>query len=195
MADKSKRKGQPRAEEFEAEEFHTIEGPPEEERDLSPAFEEPVAEEARYFIDPQWYEEHGRVFSNVAQGRLCPSCTAKLGTFVEERHPVVDPKTKRVTFEFRKVPYAANPLPVIRDCCSKGRDYITSETPLLEAIFRVFLANGNQPMPLSTVREHLMAYLPDMAVLRSDFPEELLQRLIEGDQRYGLRHHNLPVAV
>ncbi len=199
MADKSKRKGQSRVEEFEVEEFPVIEEPEEEERDLSPAFEEPATEvaeeEARYFVDPQWYEEHGLVFSNVAQGRLCPSCTAKLGTFVEERHPVVDPKTKRVTFEFRKVPYAANPLPVIRDCCSKGRDYITSETPLLEAIFRVFLANGNQPMPLSAVREHLLTYLPEMAALRSDFPEELLRRLIEGDQMYGLRRHNLPVAV
>ncbi len=199
MADKSKRKGQSRADEFEVEDFSAVEAPVEEERDLRPAFEEPATEvvedEARYFVDQQWYDEHGLVFTNVAQGRLCASCTAKLGTFVEERHPVIDPKTKRVTFEFRKVSYAANPLPVIRDCCSRGRDYITSETPLLEAIFRVFLANGNQPMPLSTVREHLLTYLPEMAALRSDFPETLLRRLIEGDTRYGLRRHNLPVAV
>jgi hypothetical protein len=151
-----------------------------------------TAEEARYFVDPQWYDERGLVFSSVAQARLCYSCASKLGTEVEERYPVIDPKTKRVTFEFRRVPYAANPLPIIRDCCSRARDYITNETPLLEAVFRVFLANGNQPMTVSTVREHLLTYLPEMAALRSDYPVELLERLIRGDRSYGLKEHKVP---
>ncbi len=135
------------------------------------------------------------VFSVVAQGRLCYSCAGKLGSFVEERYPVIDPKTKRVTFEFRRVPYAANPLPIIRDCCSRARDYITPETPLLEAIFRVFLANGNQPMTVAAVREHLLTYLPEMAALRSDYPVEMLERLIRADRAYGLREHRVPVAA
>lgn len=154
-----------------------------------------VAEEIRYFVDPQWYEERAMVFSVVAQGRLCYSCAGKLGSFVEERYPVIDPKTKRVTFEFRRVPYAANPLPIIRDCCSRARDYITPETPLLEAIFRVFLANGNQPMTVAAVREHLLTYLPEMAALRSDYPVEMLERLIRADRAYGLREHRVPVAA
>jgi len=192
MADKGRRKA-------EIEEFEMPAHTPEEAAGPPPVEMEEVAteprEEARYFIDLQWYEQQGLVFSVVAQGRLCPSCAAKLGTFVEERYPVIDPKTKRVAFEYRQVPYAANPLPIIRDCCSRSRDYITPETPLLEAIFRVFLANGNQPMTLSAVREHLLTYLPEMAALKSDYPVQLLERLINGDRSYGLREHKLPVAA
>ncbi len=171
----------------------------EEPRGLAPVEEpteiEAFEEERKYFVDPQWYEERGLSFTNVAQGRLCASCQAKLGTVEVKRFPTVDPKTKRVTFEMREVPYASQPLQVIREDCSRSRDYITPETPLLEAIFRVFLANGNQPMSLSTVREHLLTYLPEVAALRSDFPESLLKRLIENDNRYGIRELNVGAAA
>src|SRR5512133_950404 len=196
MADKRKRRAHLEEEE-ELVEFPVIE---EVER-YEPSAEqesrevEAIEEEVRYFVDPQWYEDRGLSFNNVVQGRLCSACMAKLGTTEVKRYPTVDPKTKRVTFEMREVPYAANPLQVIREDCSRSRDYITSETPLLEAIFRVFLANGNQPMPLSTVREHLLTYLPDVAALRSDFPETMLKRLIEGDSRYGMRVLDVPAAV
>ena len=197
MADKRKRRAHLEEEE-EFIEFPAIEEEPvhepvaeeEESREV-----EAIEEEPRYFVDPQWYEDRGLSFNNVVQGRLCPSCAAKLGTTEVKRYPTVDPKTKRVTFEMREVPFASNPLQVIREDCSRSRDYITSETPLMEAIFRVFLANGNQPMPLSTVREHLLTYLPEIAALRSDFPESMLKRLIEGDTHYGIRNLDIPVAV
>jgi len=192
MAERGRRKA-------EVEDFEVAEAAEVEEA-VAPVAEEAeqlveTAEEALYFVDPKWYEERGLVFSAVAQGRLCFSCASKLGTDVEERYPVIDPKSKRVTFEFRRVPYAANPLPVIRDCCSRARDYITNETPLQETIFKVFLANGNQPMTVSTVREHVLTYLPEMAALRSDYPVELLERLISGDRSYGLRKHTVPGVV
>lgn len=197
MADKGKRRG--RAERYEEPEELPIYEPAtvDEEARLpeAPAEMAVEQEERRYFVDPQWYERQGLAFNMVAQARLCASCTAKLGTFVEERYPVIDPKTKRVSFELRKVPYAANPLPVIRDHCSRAKDFITPETPLMEAMFRVFLANGNQPIPLSTVRDHLLTYLPDMAALRSDFPLSMLERLIKGDNMYGIVEHEVPVGV
>jgi hypothetical protein len=200
MADRRRRKQQ--VEEFEEEfEIPVVEAREEEEqeaeREIQTVAEQAVeaADETRFFIDQQWYDDHGLAFSIVAQSRLCYSCASKLGTFAEERYPVIDPKTKRVTFEFRKVPYAANPLPIIRDCCSRSRDYVTPETPLLEAIFRVFLANGNQPMTASTIREHLMTFLPEMAALRSDYPVDLIERLIRNDRMYGLRQQELPAAV
>lgn len=197
MADKGRRKPSKReVEEFELEEVEEVAPEPVELPKPVPS-EEPAlpVEEARFFVDPQWYEERGITFTVVAQARMCPSCTAKLGTSVEERHPVIDPRTKRVTFEYRNVPFGVNPLPIIRDCCSRSRDYITHETPLLEAVFRVFLANGNQPMTLATLREHLMTFLPEMAALRSDYPVALLERMIRGDRSYGMREHRLPAAV
>ncbi|MGI5836487.1 MAG: hypothetical protein ACOX87_08365 [Chloroflexota bacterium] len=178
---------------YEIEKYPEFEDVPELAEETTEPVE--VVEETKFFIDPQWYDEQGLVFNIVAQARLCASCSTKLGSFVDERYPVIDPKTKRVTFEYRRVPYAANPLPIIRDCCSRARDYITPDTPLMEAIFRVFLANGNQPMTVSTIREHLLTYLPEMAALRSDFPPQLLEKLIRGDKSYGIREHQLPVAV
>ncbi|MHB0869639.1 MAG: hypothetical protein ACYC66_10245 [Chloroflexota bacterium] len=193
MAEKGKR-SKAEIDEFDEARFPKVEETPAAVEEEAGETRE-VAEEVRYFVDPQWYEERGLVFSAVAQGRLCYSCAGKLGSFVEERYPVIDPKTKRVTFEFRRVPYATNPLPIIRDCCSRARDYITPETPLVEAIFRVFLANGNQPMTVAAVREHLLTYLPEMAALRSDYPVELLERLIRTDRAYGLREHRVPVTA
>ncbi len=192
MADRGKRRAE--IDEFEESRLPEVEAQPTaiQEEEAGPM---EVAEEARYFVDPQWYEQRGMAFNVVAQGRLCSSCAAKLGTFVEERYPVIDPKTKRVTFEYRRAPYASNPLPIIRDCCSRARDYITSETPLVEAIFRVFLANGNQPMTVAAIREHLLTYLPEMAALRSDYPVELLSKLIRADKAYGLREHRVPVGA
>lgn len=191
MAERERPRRKAEAEEFEVVSFPEVEQKPKpvDEESLEPL------QETRYFIDLQWYDQRELVFSTVAQARLCSSCATKLGTFVEERYPVIDPKTKRVTFEFRRMRYAANPLPIIRDCCSRARDYISADTPLLEAIFRVFLANGNQPMSLPALREHLLTYLPEMAALRSDYPAELLEKMIRADTRYGLREHKLPVAV
>ena len=193
MAERGRRKAE-KSDEYEPIQFPEIEDVPQpvEEESAEPAV---AVEETRFFVDPQWYEDRGMAFNVVAQARLCSSCATKLGTFVEERYPIIDPKTKRVSFEYRRVPYAANPLPIIRDCCSRARDYITPDTPLLEAIFRVFLANGNQPMSVSAVREHLLTYLPEMAALRSDYPVELLEKLIRADRSYGLREHELPAVV
>jgi len=191
MAERGKRRAE--IEEFEEPRLPEVEEPAAVQEEV----EEPtdLVQEVRYFVDPQWYDQRGLAFNVVAQGRLCASCAAKLGTFVEERYPIIDPKTKRVTFDYRRVPYASNPLPIIRDCCSRARDYITAETPLMEAIFRVFLANGNQPMTIGAIREHLLTYVPEMAALRSDFPPELLERLIRADNAYGLREHKVPVGA
>lgn len=191
MAERGKRRAE--IEDFEESRLPEVEEPVAVQEEVEGPTD--LVQEVRYFVDPQWYDQRGLAFNVVAQGRLCTSCAAKLGTFVEERYPIIDPKTKRVTFDYRRVPYASNPLPIIRDCCSRARDYITAETPLMEAIFRVFLANGNQPMTVGAIREHLLTYLPEMAALRSDFPPELLERLIRADNAYGLREHKVPVGA
>ena len=126
---------------------------------------EPEGEPARYYIDMSWYDQHDRSFRAVAQGRFCQSCQGKIGTVAEELVPMVDQKTQ---------------------CCSKQRNYITPETPLLEAVFRVFLANGNQPATVERIREQL----GDWISLRDrphNYAGELIERLIATDHRYGLR--------
>ena len=166
---------------------------PDTEAELVQTADVPVAvDEAKFFIDPSWYDQRGLVFQLRGQGPVLPgyACPSSAPT-TDERVPVVDPKSKRVSFEVRQVRYGAKPLTVLRDCCSGKRDYVTPETPLMEAIFRVFLANGNQPMTIATLREHLLTYMPEMAALRSD--SEISARLIDGDNRYGMKDE-LPAA-
>ena len=155
-----------------------------------PQTTEAEREPARYFIDTNWYEGQGRSFRAMAQGRFCPQCQTKIGTATQERVPTVDKKTNRVVYEVRDVQYGEQPMAVIRSCCSKQRNYITPETPVLESVFRAFLANGNQPATIERVREQL----GDWISLRDrphSYAPELIERLVAHDRRYGLREFEL----
>ncbi len=138
----------------------------------------------RYYIDEKWFTIHNKSFRTVAQTRMCPQCRKKLGTEVQERVPTVDGRG-RVVYEMRSVPFASNPLSEIRKHCSKEGGYLTSETPILEALFRVFLANGNQPVDLDAVRDQLNAYTTASERPRA-YNTELLQRLLRSENSYGL---------
>lgn len=147
-------------------------------------------EPPRFFVEMGWYGDVGRSFRATAQGRFCSSCQARIGSPNEERVAVTDEKTGRVTYEVRSAPYGDQPLAVIRGCCSKQRAYITPETPLLEAVFRVFLANGNQPATIERLREQL----GDWISLRDrphGYSPELIARMIASDRRYGIREFAL----
>lgn len=152
--------------------------------------EEQEVIKTKYFIDMQWYDEHSRSFRAVAQGRFCRSCQGKLGSEAQERVPTVDAKTGRVVFEMRSVPYGSNPMSVIRTCCSKAKGYITLETPVLEAVFRIFLASGNQPTDLDSVRDQLSEYV-HLNGKPHGYSSEYLERLIANDKFYGLRQFAL----
>ncbi len=156
-----------------------------EPNEMEPS-EENEAGSSRYFIDESWFDRVSRSYRAMAQARMCESCKGKLGTETQERMPSVDPRTGRVVFEIRSVPYGQNPVSTIRSCCSKRRDYITPETPVAESLFRVFLACGNQPMDLERVREELSNYV-SMSDRPHNYSADLLERLIKTDNYYGLR--------
>lgn len=149
-------------------------------------------EKPRYYIDEKWYTEHNKSFRATALTRLCQACRRKLGTEVQERVPTVDSRG-RVVFEMRSVPFASNPLSVIRSDCSKQREYITPETPLAEAIFRVFLANGNQPTDVESLREQLGSYI-SLASRPHGYSPELIRAILENDQTYGFRRFEMVPA-
>ena len=149
-------------------------------------------EKPRYYIDERWYTDNNKSFRAVALTRMCVSCRRKLGTEVQERVPTVDSRG-RVVFEMRSVPFASNPLSVIRSDCSKQRDYITPETPLAEAIFRVFLANGNQPTDVEGVREQLGNYI-SLASRPHGYSQELISSILDGDKVYGFKRFSMVAA-
>ena len=75
-------------------------------------------------------------------------------------------------------------LPTIRDCCSNTPGFITRQLPILESIFRLFLANNNQPLDLEELGEQLSQWRGGDTYGTS---AEVLSRLLESDQYYGLR--------
>ena len=121
--------------------------------------------EPRYFIDLKWYEGKERSFFTMAQSRLCPSCQVK------HKSP---PKTDAKLFT------------VFRDCCSKAEDFLSPNLPLREAIFRLLLSNGNQPLELGQIRAKLKEWLLSTGDNR-DISIRTLSRIIDNDRYYGFR--------
>jgi len=125
----------------------------------------------KFHIDFAWWEKEGRDLRVHLWSHLCPDCrriyTTHRGT---EAIDWVDPETAEV----RQVDGLWHSL---RTCCSQRPDYITESTPLLEAIFRVFLANGNEP--LSPVELH--------QILGRRSPEVILRTLAGRKIYKGIR--------
>ena len=117
----------------------------------------------RWFIDLDWYQQNNRSFFALAQGCLCPECREQM-------------KVGEIS--------SADLLSTIKNCCSKTPGFITGELPILECVFRLFLANGNQPLNLEELGRQLSDWRGGDTYRTS---AEILSRLLESDQYYGLR--------
>jgi hypothetical protein len=119
----------------------------------------------RWFIDLDWHQQSNCSFFALAQGCLCPKCQERLKREIS----VVDLLT------------------TIKDCCSETPNFITGKLPILESIFRLFLANGNQPLDLEELGRQLSEWRGGDTYRTS---VEILSRLLNSDQYYGLRQIN-----
>ncbi len=115
-----------------------------------------------WFIDLDWFRQNNRSFSTLAGSCLCPKCQERLKGEIS----------------------AADLLTIIKDCCSKTSGFITGELPILESIFRLFLAHGNQPLDLEELGRQLGDWRGGDTYRTS---AEILSRLVNNDQYYGLR--------
>jgi hypothetical protein len=119
--------------------------------------------QCRYSIDLNWYQEQGRSFALLAKSRLCPSSQKK------------------------KIPKSETALlNTLMQCCSKWEGFFSPNAPLLEMIFRLFLANGNNPLLLAQIQDRLEQRLTDTRGPR-DLSIPKLKRIIDYDNYYGLR--------
>lgn len=124
-------------------------------QDMETEYQDPTSNcKPRYHINLDWHQRNGRSFRVLMESRLCPSCRDLLGTEVEDRVATVKRKGE-VVHEVRTVPFPANPIAQVRDCCSKYKEYIRPNMPLREAIFRVVLASGNQPLNTEEISQQL----------------------------------------
>ena len=116
----------------------------------------------RWFIDLDWHQQNNRSFLSLAQGCLCPKCQKRFKVKVS----------------------ADNLFKAIKGCCSKTPGFINGRLPVLESIFRLFLANGNQPLELEELGKQLSEWREGDTYRAS---AEILSRLLLSDQHYGLR--------
>ncbi len=115
----------------------------------------------RWCIDLDWYHDNDCSFLTLAKGYLCPACRKRLE------------KGNEPTQVFQ----------AIAGCCSKKESFMTPNMPILASVFRLFLANGNQPLDAEELAEKLNELRGDT---RRTTPE-LLIRLLGNDRYYGLR--------
>jgi hypothetical protein len=75
-------------------------------------------------------------------------------------------------------------LTTIKDCCSKTPDFITDKLSILESIFRLFLANGNQSLAVEELGEQLNEWRGGDTYRTS---AEVLSHLLRDERYYGIR--------
>jgi hypothetical protein len=161
------------------------------ELELEPEVQRPVIP---FFVDEKWYDEHGLSYHDVVQARMFDACQARAaaGETIEERYTEVGPKGRGAFVKTRQVPFASNPVRRIHDDCSKKKGFVTPDMPTLEAVFRIYLANGNQPMPLTHVREQLVDWCPDGQCRWLLLSDVQLEQMVANDQFYGFKQFARP---
>lgn len=126
-----------------------------------------ITEEAepRYSIDQGWYQESERSLAALVQGRLCLACRSRLG--MGEGQDLTD-----------------NTLASVAGCCSKSEGFFALGLPITESVFRLFLANGNQPLSVEEIWAQLLETRGGSPLGLSP---QVLRRLLGSDRYYGLR--------
>jgi hypothetical protein len=152
----------------------------EDETRVEPS-EAPVA---RFWIDIGAIEKSGRSFDVMVEQRLCAAARRRLGEGIEERQPRLDAAAGAVTFAAQHS--ALSPLDLIQRYCADDLDYLHPDLTLLEAVFRLFLLNGNTPMTLSQLREEL-DHWPSFADRLRPLPDEQVVAMLVRDRYYGIR--------
>jgi hypothetical protein len=105
--------------------------------------------DTKFHIDFDWWNEEGRNFRIHLLSHLCSECQARYKDYRKaELVDWIDPDTAEVS----QVDGLWHSL---RICCSAKPEYINEHTPLTTAIFRTFLANGNEPLSPSELAGRL----------------------------------------
>ena len=91
-------------------------------------------------IDFEWWKESERDWHVYLRSLLCPAHQESLAGLEEGQ--MID-WVEEDTAEVREVDGIQHAL---MSHCARQEDFVTQKTALVEAVFRLFLANGNQPI-------------------------------------------------
>ncbi len=122
-------------------------------------------DDSQWAIDIDWLAEHSRAFPAMTERCLCAKCRKRLKTEAD--------------------PASANSLlGAARECSEHSGAYITGDLPILESVFRLFLAEGNRPLDLIDLGRRL-SERRGVDTYRTSVG--MLSRLLRDDRHYGVR--------
>ncbi|WP_376790360.1 hypothetical protein [Thermoflexus sp.] len=102
-------------------------------------------------IDLDWWKREGQDFRAYLMSHLCPEHRDQFLANPEAAEiDWVDPETAEV----RRVDGLWH---ILLQHCSRQPDFLTAQTPLTDAVFRLLLINGNQPMTPKQMSQALQA--------------------------------------
>ncbi len=125
-----------------------------------------------FFIDFSWWKAHDSDWHVDLFGCLCAEHQAQLANVdMSESIDWVDPTTAEVN-------QVDGLQHILITHCAKQEGFLTSQTTMIEAVFKVFLANGNTPLT------------PQELARQLNRPAETILRTIGGYTVYkGIRPH------
>ena len=124
----------------------------------------------QFHIDYEWWGRNEREWRVYLLSHLCPEHRAQLESLTDQtRIDWIDPSTAEV-HSIDAIQHA------LVSHCSLQPDYIGPHTTLVDAVFRVFLANGNSPLTVVEIAQKI------------DRPAAMMLRTLSGNRVYkGIR--------
>ncbi len=114
--------------------------------------------DTRFHIDFGWWSQSDRDWRVYLQSLLCPEHQQTFRDYqADDTVDFVDPETAEV----QRVDGLQH---VLITHCAKEPGFITDRTTMVDAIFRLFLANGNEPMTPQELAERLRR--PPLTILK-----------------------------
>ncbi len=102
-----------------------------------------------FHIDFEWWKENERDWRVYLHSLLCPAHQEALASLGE---PQTIDWIDEETAEVRPVDGVQH---LLMTHCSRQPDFLSQHTTLVEAVFRLFLVNGNRPMSAEELSVHL----------------------------------------
>jgi hypothetical protein len=102
-----------------------------------------------FHIDFDWWQKSDQDWRVYLQGLLCPEHRQAYADYSKDiKVDFVDPETAEV----QQVDGVQH---ILITHCAQQEGFITSHTAMVDAIFRLFLANGNEPMSTTELGDRL----------------------------------------
>ena len=77
----------------------------------------------------------------------------------------------------------------VRGCCADAADYLLPDTPIKDAVFRVFVARGNKPLTAQDISEDLSERWAASAYPR-DLSVRVIEKILDNAANYFI--HEMP---